>query len=169
MNTFPSRLWRDRRGGIGGLFGLLATVAFLAFVVDVGSAYVTRVAAQQHVDKAAKAAANLALDMDALARGEVRLDPAVAAAAFYYYLQKNLYLDPANRPLPGSYVREVRVKRVDVLQDDTASILVEGLLDENIRGPLVYADLHIRAKNYVLGFTDVDVPIKSVAAVRVTP
>jgi hypothetical protein len=70
------------------------------------------------VNRAAHAAAQQ-VDAAALADGRLHIDEAAARAEAGLYLQRNLQLDEAGVPLPGTYLKE-RVELVDfqVINDD---------------------------------------------------
>lgn len=70
------------------------------------------------VNRAAHAAAQQ-VDLDQLKTGIVAIDSTAAKAAAALYLQRNLRLDAANEPLPGSFWRSrVEVVALEVINAD---------------------------------------------------
>lgn len=70
------------------------------------------------VNRAAHAAAQQ-IDMEKLKEGIVSIDPGSAKDAAELYLQRNLRLDAANEPLPGSFWRtRVEVLALEIVNED---------------------------------------------------
>ncbi|TMV49330.1 hypothetical protein FE783_12495 [Paenibacillus mesophilus] len=70
------------------------------------------------INRAAHAAAQQ-IDKQKLKEGTVSIDPVAAAAAARLYLQRNLRLDAANEPLPGTFWRtRAEVLELEVINED---------------------------------------------------
>lgn len=70
------------------------------------------------VNRAAHAAAQQ-IDPNRLKEGIVAIDPAAAEASAFLYLQRNLRLDAANEPLPGTFWRtRAEVLAMEIVNED---------------------------------------------------
>lgn len=102
------------------VFGILMAVVWWmlhALQLDEELAMNTLHEAKRAVDRAAHAAAQQ-LDRERLETGTVALEPDLAEAAAYAYLQANLRLDADLAPLPGSLLREeIVIDRLEIIGD----------------------------------------------------
>ncbi|MFD0715952.1 hypothetical protein [Paenibacillus sp. GCM10027626] len=102
------------------LFILMLTVWLMLHTlqIDEEMAMAALYQGKHAVNRAAHAAAQQ-LEKEALAEGRVRIDEIGAAAEAARYLQWNLQLDAAGRPLPGTYWNsDVKIAVFEVINDD---------------------------------------------------
>lgn len=98
--------WRNHKGTASAISGTLAALfglTLFALVYDVAFVYVRRDVLKQALDYA-NMAVYRAVDVDALAHGQIRIDPDAGYDAFLSHLQRNLKLNDDLSPAEGSLV-----------------------------------------------------------------
>lgn len=99
------RFCRNHRGtasAIGGVVAALIGLTLFALAYDLGYLYVRRDFLKQSLDYSNMAVWR-AVDTEALARGQIRVDPVEGYEAFLSHLQRNLKLKADLMPADGSF------------------------------------------------------------------